>query len=387
MNGGRSDARSVPTSAENAADRHHDRACFAFADDRSHFDCGRRGVPLRGALQAVADWMLALRQPSVASALAQGAATLRDELRHLLNQRAGAVLLARSASEALALVARRIALPRGAEVLTTTLEHPAVEEAFGPHAVASGARLVKLPLSSDADSDRIASTLLAHVTSRTRVVCLSHVTWETGRQLPLRKLLTALRARGVLTVVDGAQAVGMVPVDLAELACAAYCAAGHKWLSGPLNTGFACLGAAACEQLDAGGSESGNDEDLRCQFSLEETAAILGLVVAVRWFRARGLTSVARTLRAASDRLRAALAEIPGLRLLSLPRDDTAPGITTFTWPAARPDEFVQQAHAAGIVLRSVQRPQPAVRVCLHVYSRPSDVLRLLALVRQVCCT
>ena len=75
------------------------------------------------------------------------------------------------------------------------------------------------------------------MTPRTRAVMFSHITSGLGTLLPARELCALARERGALSLVDGAQAVGQIAVDVKELGCDAYVASPHKWLLAPKGTG------------------------------------------------------------------------------------------------------------------------------------------------------
>ena len=147
-------------------------------------------------------------------------AELRAELGGLVGVEAEQVALTGSTTDGCNLVLAGLDLGAGDEVVTTTDEHFGL---LGPlHA--SGARVVVAPPEPDA--------IVAAVTSRTRLVAVSHVLWTTGRILPVHEL----RERtGVPVLVDGAQSVGTIPVEASGLDFLTI--SGQKWLCGPESTG------------------------------------------------------------------------------------------------------------------------------------------------------
>jgi isopenicillin-N epimerase len=136
-------------------------------------------------------------------------------------------------------VVRSLALSRGDELLTTDHAYAACKKTLDYAAARSGARVVEasvpFPLRSE---EEVVSAVLSRVTSHTRLALLDHVTSPTALVFPIERLVAELSARGVDTLVDGAHALGMVPLDLARLGAAYYTANAHKWLCAPKGAAF-----------------------------------------------------------------------------------------------------------------------------------------------------
>jgi isopenicillin-N epimerase len=144
-----------------------------------------------------------------------------------------------NATTGINVVARSFPLEAGDEVVGTDLEYGACERSWEWFCLQRGARYVKahvpLPLTSP---DEVVEAIFAAVTPRTRAIFLSHVTSGTALRLPVEDVARRAREAGILTVVDGAHAVGQWPVDLGASGVDLYASNFHKWLCAPKGSGF-----------------------------------------------------------------------------------------------------------------------------------------------------
>jgi isopenicillin-N epimerase len=144
-----------------------------------------------------------------------------------------------NATTALNAVLRSLPFEPGDEVLTTGHAYNAARNAARFAIEREGGTLVTAPVPFPlASDDEVVAAVLAAVGPRTRLAMLDHVTSPTGLVFPIERLVAELQGRGVDVLVDGAHALGMLPLDLTRLDAAFYTGNAHKWLCAPKGAAF-----------------------------------------------------------------------------------------------------------------------------------------------------
>jgi selenocysteine lyase/cysteine desulfurase len=304
----------------------------------------------------------------------------------------------RSATEGMNLVARGLELADGDEVVMTSHEHPggampwfAVREATG-----IGIRTFEPGVGGDDTLGRLEDAL----TDRTRVVMVSHITCTTGLVLPVREVADLCRGRGIVCVIDGAQAIGQIPVDLHALGCDFYVASGHKWLLGPKGTGVmyvrdewldrwrpSYVGAYSDSRFDLA---AGVFERLRpasaSEYGTRSTPLLVGLGEAFDFLSTIGIDLVAAQGARLARRLRDGLSAFGSVEILT-PADSGA-AILTFRLPASGGDpwEWSNRLRSEyGFRLRPVgEAGLDAVRASTHICNSEDEVDRLVEILGRL---
>jgi isopenicillin-N epimerase len=194
----------------------------------------------------VLDFQLALRnrlESRPIQFLVRELEPLLDQARAALADFVGALpdnlVFVPNATQGVNTVLRSLTFQPGDELLVTNQAYNACRNALNFTAERSGVRVVvaeiPFPITNvDVAIDRV----LERATSRTRLALLDHVTSQTGLVLPVDRICRELAERGIDTLVDGAHAPGMVPLNLEALGAAYYTGNCHKWICAPKSVGF-----------------------------------------------------------------------------------------------------------------------------------------------------
>jgi selenocysteine lyase/cysteine desulfurase len=294
--------------------------------------------------------------------------SLRSAYASVLGCAAEHIALTTCTSEGLALTIDGLRLRRKDEIVTSDEEHPGLLGALIAARELYGVAIRTVRWSDLADA----------VGPRTRLVACSHVSWMSGRLAP-----AALAEVDVPVLLDGAQGVGAIPVDVHALGCAAYAGAGQKWLCGPDGTGMLYVSPQLRERLavsrrgyanlaDPGaGLDATLHPDARRLDTLSLSAeAVACALAAIRVLERAGWATIHERARRLAAELATRLAE-RGREVA--PRDDTT--LVSFTSPDP-PGERDRLAER-GIVLRDIP-DRPWLRASVGAWNDERDLLRLL---------
>lgn len=297
----------------------------------------------------------------------------RDELRTRLAGLVGApvdcVALTSSTTEGCNIVLAGLGLGLGDEVVTTDSEHPGL---FGG-LVVSGATIRAAAIRDRPPAEALAA-LEAELSPRTKLIAVSHVSWLTGAVLPIRELT----GRGVPVLVDGAQAVGTIPVDVAELGCDFYTVSGQKWLLGPAATGCLYVRRDRLEDVRVTAPSYLGwqhpeyvlvESARRYESTFTPAASVAGLLASLSFAEEAGEERFAHA-RAAAERCRELLAE-RGAEVV------TEPGQATLvSFRAPDPPEVVERLAADGVIVRDLPGTG-LVRASCGFWTSDDDLERL----------
>ena len=290
--------------------------------------------------------------------------TARDRLVRFINARSRhEVVFVRGTTEAINLVAQSYARPLlqpGDEILITHLEHHANIVPWQMVCEQTGATLVVAPI--DSHGEVHADAVVALMTPRTRLLACAHVSNALGTVLPIRRLIAAAKARGIATLIDGAQAVSHMPVDVQELGCDFYAFSGHK-MFGPTGVGVLYGREQLLERMPPwqGGGEmilavtfaktTYNGLPNKFEAGTPNISGAVGLGAAVDFILDLDRDAAHAHESALLQHATAALSKIPELRIVGTARDKAS--LVSFAVAGVHPHDLGTILDEDGIAIRT----------------------------------
>ena len=315
---------------------------------------------------------------------------LRTAVGRFVRASATEIALTQNATMGMNFLANGLDLVAGDEVVTTDQEHGGGISPWRLLAKRRGVvvKELKLEPAFAEGPEGILRLFEAAMTPRTRVVMFSHITSGLGALLPARELCALARNGGALAIVDGAQAVGQIQVDVSAIGCDAYVGSPHKWMLAPKGTGFMFIRRDVQERfwttLASYQWDNHDDGAFRfMQYGTGSVPVVEGLSAALRFIDKIGMQRIERWDAALTKRLREGLAGIPGVRLSSPADPRLAAAITTYRVDGVK-SKLLQDALWARRVRVRAQNDERGVRLSAHLYVSPADVDTVLEVTREV---
>jgi isopenicillin-N epimerase len=362
---------------------------FFLPEWRAYLNNGSLGVPPRSVVAAVSDY------------LRHGASLVDDEYprwgyetlekhRTTMAKFSGCHLdelaFTHNATEAMSVIADGLDLKAGDEILITDQEHPSGKSPWLKRQARHGVvvREVKIPLPPK-NAAEVADIVISSIGPRTKVLSFSGILTTTGLIMPVREICKAARAKGVISVVDGAHMTGQIPFQLAELECDFFAGSPHKWLFAAPGAGLLYIRRENLERLWPGTVTGGWDEKKlhAARFMMVGTnnrAVFEGMLAGLDFQQSIGASRVYERIHQLAKMVYSHARELSYLKMLT-PEDDTLyGGLVAFELTPKDTSKFFDEC----VKRRIWVMKNPRLRVATHIHTRPSDIDAMFGVMKDV---
>jgi selenocysteine lyase/cysteine desulfurase len=352
------------------------RAQFPVLERIAYLNAGTNGpVPRRAREAATTALTLQCENGRADAIFFEALMKNRDELRErtarLLGCDTTEVALTGATTDGVNAVLAGLDLQPGDEVLTSDEEHPGLSAPLAVARERCGIELRVVPFDE----------LVTSIGPSTKLVACSHVSWMTGRVVDV----PALAATDALVLLDGAQGLGAIPLDVRALGCDFYAASGQKWLCGPNGTGYLYVRAELAPTLRAPWPGYLTLADNTDPFAptLHDDARRFDIGFPPAEHAAWALASldvlegagIERLQRHAIELAAGLAANLRARGLVVAPRGDS----TLVSFEVAEPKATVERLRGEGIVIRDLPGT-PYVRASVGGWSSEQELERLVSL-------
>jgi len=288
----------------------------------------------------------------------------------------------------------------GDHILLTDCEHPGIIATAQEIGRRFRVEVSTCPIMATLNQGDPTAVIAQHIKARTRLVVLSHLLWNTGQVLPLKEIVELCRhsstsSKLIRVLVDAAQSVGSLPLNLTELGADFYAFTGHKWWCGPEGLGGLYIRPDALESLQPTFiGWRGVVIDQTCQpvgwqpdgrrFEVATSAYPLyaGLRSAIALHQQWGTTQARYAqICQGSEYLWLGLSQLDTVKCLA-----TSPpqaGLVSFVLTNGQSHrKLVQSLEQQGFLLRTILNPD-CIRACVHYFTQPTEIDQLIEAIKQ----
>ena len=297
------------------------------------------------------------------------------------------IVVTNSTTSGMNAVAQGLRLKAGDRIITTDQEHGGGLLGWKYYEKYYGVAIDTIAIPPGENSaDAILDRIKKKIGKKTKLISISHVFSSTGLRTPVAEISALARAKGVLCVVDGAQSVGGIGVNVKELGCHAYATSGHKWLMGPKGTGILYISKDAQTAIRPMQFEESyntyNDGN-----GVVNLACILGLANAIEYLESVGMGKVEEHNLSIRNRLYDALKNLTNAKIVSPPPGPLASPMLTLLLPdKIKKEAFVKMLldkHKLSIRPTHKEFGFNGIRFSMHVFNTASEVDRAADIVRK----
>ena len=375
------------------------RQQFLGLANKTYFNFGGQGTMPQASLDAIVDTHQYIQKVgpfsgSVNSWLQGKTAELREAIANELRTTSDRITLTENVTAGCNIALWGIQWEAGDSILMSDCEHPGVIATVNEIARRFGVKVEICPILDTLNEGNPVEAIEQHLTPNTRLVLISHLLWNTGQVLPLKEI-TALchnyssSKKPIRVLVDAAQSVGCLDLDLPDTNVDYYAFTGHKWLCGPAGVGGLYVSESAFNdlhptfigwrsiELDGGKPKDWLNNGEKYEVATSAYPEYQGLKTAIAVHQQWGTpTQRYQRIRQLSQYLWFALTQLEGVECLK--KSPPEAGLVSFQIPSKNHLSLVNHLEQQGFFLRTIANPD-CIRACVHYMSLTQEIDSLIA--------
>jgi len=309
-------------------------------------------------------------------------ATFRKKSIATLAQFVGAdeseVGITRNTSESNCMIVHGLDLKPGDEVILWEQNHPSNKDAWMSQAKRIGFVIKKISLPAQPNSTKeLMEPFSNAITANTKLIAFSHVSNTSGMALPAKDICWMAKARGIMTLVDGAQSLGSMNIDLHDMGCTFYAASTHKWLMGPFENGVIYIqkdyfGRISPAVIGGGWKEATTVDAQLCVLGQRNEPSPAALPEALAFHETLGRRNIEKRIVQLTTYLKEQIkSKVPQAVFVTPLSPDFSGGIVVINLPGKEIHEVTDKLyHKYGIATA----PSGGIRLSPHVYNTMKDI-------------
>ncbi|MEQ1584447.1 MAG: aminotransferase class V-fold PLP-dependent enzyme [Cyclobacteriaceae bacterium] len=311
---------------------------------------------------------------------------IRTKVATLIHADAAEIAMTDNVTNGMSYIANGLTLQSGDEILTTNQEHSGGQSGFLLKEKRYGTvfKTVAVPKPAK-NSQEVYDVIVKAFTPKTKVLMVSHMISGSGAILPVKELCAEARRRGIFTLLDGAQTIGHIAIDVRDIDCDAYTGCFHKWMGAPAGTGFLYVKSDRMKEIwtTIASGRWDNHEDEGFRFTQRGTGnfpVLKGLEASLDFHNEIGAQKVYDRIKFLGSRLRTGLRKINKVKIYS-PEETMCAGITVYNVQGMTGSQLQEEFWTRGRMRPRASGAEFGVRHCTHIFNNEAEIDKALEIV------
>lgn len=312
---------------------------------------------------------------------------IRTKVAALIHADTAEIAMTDNVTNGMSYIANGLTLQAGDEILTTNQEHSGGQSGFLLKEKRYGTvfKTVAVPKPAK-NSQEVYDVVVKAFTPKTKVLMVSHMISGSGAILPVKELCAEARRRGIFTLLDGAQTVGQIAIDVRDIDCDAYAGCFHKWMGAPAGTGFLYVKSDRMKEIwtTIASGRWDNHEDEGFRFTQRGTGnfpVLKGLEASLDFHNGIGPQKVYDRIKFLGSRLRNGLRKISKVKIYSPEDEAMCAGITVYNIQGMTGSQLQEEFWTRGRMRPRASGPEFGVRHCTHIFNSEAEIDKALEIV------